>query len=107
MDWRFVDDERWQQICNELNGAGIDSMQTKWDEMFGVKEKEALEEVKAKKPRRKVTLKKAGTTKKTAVIKETKEPGKKKEPAARKSTKKPAASDTAAPAKKERTSRKK
>jgi glycosidase len=107
MDWRFVDDERWQQICNELSGAGLESMQAKWDEMFGVKEEEVVKEEKVKKPRRKVTLKKAGTTKKTAIIKETKEPGKKKEPAARKSTKKPAVSDTAAPVKKERASRKK
>ncbi len=104
MDWRFVDDERWQQICNELNGVGLESMQAKWDEMFGVKEEEAVTEEKAKKPRRKVTLKKAGTTKKTAPKKEA---GAKKEPAVRKSTKKPAAPDEAAPAKKERASRKK
>jgi hypothetical protein len=99
-----VDEEPWQQICNELNGAGVESMQSKWDEMFGVKEEEVLEEQKVKKPRRKVTLKKAGTTKKTATKKEART---KKVPAARKSTKKPAVSDAAVPAKKERASRKK
>jgi glycosidase len=53
MDWRFVDDEKWQAIHEALNGAGVESMQGKWDEMFGEKEEEAIE-VKPKKPRKKV-----------------------------------------------------
>ena len=53
MDWRFVDDERWRDIYTALNGAGVESMQAKWDEMFGVKEDQVLEEVKVKKPRKK------------------------------------------------------
>ena len=62
MDWRFVDDERSRDIYVALNGAGVESMQAKWDEMFGVKE----EEVKVKKPRKKdigkKAIKKAGKT---------------------------------------------
>jgi hypothetical protein len=56
MDWRFVDDEKWQAVHEALNGAGVESMQAKWDEMFGVKE--VVEEVKAKKPRKKIVAKK-------------------------------------------------
>ena len=58
MDWRFVDDSNWELVHSNLNGAGVESMQAKWDEMFGVKE-ELVEEVKVKKPRRKAVAKKA------------------------------------------------
>ncbi len=58
MDWRFVDDERWKSVSDALNGAGVESMSAKWDEMFGVKE-EAVDEVKVKKSRRKPSAKKA------------------------------------------------
>jgi hypothetical protein len=34
MDWRFVDDEKWREVDVALNGAGVESMQAKWDEMF-------------------------------------------------------------------------
>ncbi len=64
MDWRFVDDERWQAVYNALNGAGVESMQAKWDEMFGMKE-EVVEEVKVKKPRKKAVKKKGSSTKVT------------------------------------------
>jgi len=37
MDWRFVEDEKWRDIYVALNGAGIDSMHEKWEEMFGQK----------------------------------------------------------------------
>src|SRR5688572_21319857 len=73
MDWRFVDDERWQAIHDALNDAGVESMQAKWDEMFGEKarpersrrEEEVAEEVKVKKPRKKAVkeTKKATVTK--------------------------------------------
>ena len=56
MDWRFVDDERWAAIYNALHGAGVASMQGKFDEMFGVKE-EVIKEVKVKKPRKKAVAK--------------------------------------------------
>jgi glycosidase len=57
MDWRFVDDEKWQSIHEALNGAGIESLQAKWDELFGVKE-EVVAEGKVKKPRKKAAIKK-------------------------------------------------
>ncbi len=46
MDWRFVDDEQWRDIHVALNGAGVESMQGKWEEMFGVKEEEIVEKEK-------------------------------------------------------------
>jgi len=67
MDWRFVDDEKWGDIYVALNGAGVESMSAKWDEMFGVKE-EVVDEVKVKKPRKKAVVKKPAT-KKTATKK--------------------------------------
>ncbi len=63
MDWRFVDDERWQTIHDALNGAGVESMQGRWEEMFGVKEEVVAEEVKAKKPRKKAVAKKTAEKK--------------------------------------------
>jgi len=39
MAWRFVDDDRWGDIHVALNGAGVESVQAKWDAMFGLKEK--------------------------------------------------------------------
>jgi len=65
MDWQFVDDERWAAIHSALNGAGVSSMQEKFDEMFGVKEV-VVEDVKMKKPRKKAVKKAVKTTKKTA-----------------------------------------
>jgi hypothetical protein len=58
MDWRFVDDERWQAIHDALNGAGVESMQVKWEEMFGEREEEVVEEAKVKKPRKKAVKEK-------------------------------------------------
>ena len=67
MDWRFVDDERWQAIDDALNGAGVESMQAKWDEMFGEKKEEVVpEEVKVKKPRKKAVVKKVVKKKSTS-----------------------------------------
>jgi len=83
MDWRFVDDERWSAVYKALNGAGIESISAKWDEMFGVKE-EVGEEAKTKKPRKKTASKKTTSTKKTSTGKTkttargTKEPASKK-----------------------------
>jgi glycosidase len=90
MDWRFVDDEKWQAVHNALNGAGVESIQGKWDEMFGVKEEVVEEEVKVKKPRKRVAAKKeVESGKKKAsrkpatkrVVKETKKTPAKKKPA--------------------------
>ncbi len=38
LDWRFVSGEEWKTVCETLNGAGLLSIQTKFDEMFVVKE---------------------------------------------------------------------
>jgi glycosidase len=88
MDWRFVDDERWREIYVALNGAGVESIQAKWDEMFGVKE-EVVEEVKVKKPRKKAVAKKVAA-KKSAPKKTTsnESPSKKKPAAGKTKTKK-------------------
>ncbi len=58
MDWRFVDDEKWKVVSDALNGAGVASMQGRFDEMFGMKE-EVVQEVKVKKPRKKAVTNKA------------------------------------------------
>jgi len=65
MDWRFMDDERWGAVHNALNGAGVESIFAKWDEMFGVKDK-VVEEVRVKKPRKKTTTKASSAKNKTA-----------------------------------------
>jgi len=78
MDWQFVDDPNWELIHSNLNGAGVESMAAKWDEMFGEKEEEVVEEVKVKKQR-----KKAGAKKKV-VVKLAKKNTTKKKPAASK-----------------------
>jgi len=69
MDWRFVDDEKWREIYLALNGAGVDSMQAKWEEMFGVKEevkREKEEVTKVRKSGKKVAEKKVESGKKIA-----------------------------------------
>jgi len=39
LDWGLVLwDEQWQVIHYVLNGAGVESVQGKWEEMFGEKE---------------------------------------------------------------------
>jgi glycosidase len=63
MDWRFVEEGSWGMVCEALKGAGVESLQAKFDEMFGEK-REIIEEVKAKKPRKKA-VKKAGAKRKT------------------------------------------
>jgi glycosidase len=120
MDWRFLDDERWGAIHNALNGAGVESMSAKWDEIFGVKEEYFVEEVKVKKPRKKAVGKKEESGKKKAAPKKssakpksvvekpvakkgakaTKKTPVKKKPAAKKSTAKAAKLDLKAIAKK-------
>jgi glycosidase len=70
LDWRFVDDERWRDVYVALNGAGVESMQAKWDEMFGKKKEEKKEHVepKVQKPRKRAVKQTgAGETKKPTV----------------------------------------
>lgn len=50
MDWRFVGNNEWKVICDELNGAGVQSMQDEWKKQFSVVEEVKLDEkVSAKK----------------------------------------------------------
>src|SRR5512140_2963223 len=35
LDWRFVDGPEWQSIHDALNGAGVDSVQARWQQAFG------------------------------------------------------------------------
>ena len=64
LDWRFVSGDGWTQIFNQLNGAGIPSMQDKWNELFAPKVVEVKKEPKVKK-----AVKKAPAKKKAAVEK--------------------------------------
>ncbi len=50
MEWRFVGDSEWKTICDQLNGAGVQSMQDEWRKLFSVVEEVKVEaEVPAKK----------------------------------------------------------
>jgi len=61
LDWQIVFwDEQWQAVYDAVNGAGIESVQAKWEEMFG--EKEELQE---EKPKKRATKKKTTGVKKT------------------------------------------
>ena len=51
LDFRVVDGADWAQIHDELKGAGIPSLQEKWDELFG-EEKEDDEDATKKKPKK-------------------------------------------------------
>ncbi len=55
IDFRFVGDVEWETICNQLNGAGVPSMQEKWTEFVGpavVKSVEKEEKGKKKKEKK-------------------------------------------------------
>lgn len=55
MDWRFVEGSNWELVHSNLNGAGVESMSSKWEEMFGTEP--VVEAVKMKKTRKKATVK--------------------------------------------------
>lgn len=69
MDFRFVGDSEWGNICDQLKGAGVPSMQEEWRKLFAVTEEPAVDEKPVKKKRavRKATGKK--TTTKTSAKK--------------------------------------
>ena len=69
MDFRFVESSEWETVNNTLNGAGVQSTQAKFDELFVTKEKVAIQEVKIKRPRKKAAAKQANENK--AVAKKT------------------------------------
>jgi hypothetical protein len=71
LEWRLVEgDEKWSEIYLALNGAGVPSMQGKWEEMFGVKEEPVEEAVKS--PAKKRVLKKKAPEQKKLVSKKPK-----------------------------------
>jgi hypothetical protein len=57
MDWRFVGDSEWKVICDQLNGAGVQSMQDEWRKHFSVVEEVKVEAPKKKRPVRKAAVK--------------------------------------------------
>jgi hypothetical protein len=61
LDWRFVEDERWGKIHEVLNGAGVESMQARWDEMYGPRKERADVSTLVEKPRRKNAAEKKAT----------------------------------------------
>jgi hypothetical protein len=92
LDWRFVEDGNWGMVNGNLNGAGIPSMQGKYDEMFGVKdeggmmkdEEESAALILSKGGKKKEGTKKRATVKKTAAKKPAEKKGASKKPAAKK-----------------------
>jgi hypothetical protein len=105
MEWRFVGDAEWGHVCEALNGAGVPSMQVKWNEMYvarqevttetpaagedlvrtlvlktGKKKPAALKKAGSKKTGKrpvKPLAKKASTAGKKTAVKKPKKPGKK------------------------------
>jgi hypothetical protein len=80
-----VDGEQWQKVYEALNGAGIPSMQARFDEMFVVKEdvKSVTEEAEKKKETKKRTARKPagkGATEKATKTKRSGSTGRKKTP---------------------------
>ncbi len=67
LDWRFVSDEdgRWAQVCQALGGAGVASVQAKFDELFAAREVGDFQKAdgKSKTGRKRVTGKKTSTQK--------------------------------------------
>ncbi len=76
LDWRFVDGDNWKTVYESLNGAGVSSMQAKYDELFQPKDAPATPvELKKKAIKKRAAPKKPATSKKTG---ESKRPVKKK-----------------------------
>ena len=51
LDWRFVHGKQWKTVYEVHNGAGVPSVQAKFDELFVVKEEVKSEQVKATRKR--------------------------------------------------------
>jgi len=59
LDFRTVGGDEWMKVAEVLNGAGVESMQAKWDDAFGVGEKVVEEpEEEKEKPKKKNAAKK-------------------------------------------------
>jgi hypothetical protein len=95
LDWHFVSGEQWSQVCSALNGAGVPSMQAKFDEMFGEKKEETSEKDKGISKKKKIVAKQKA--KKAAVKSAVKksEVGKKTTTASKKPAVKPKAKPAA------------
>jgi hypothetical protein len=83
LDWRFVDGEQWKLVYEALNGAGVQSIQAKYNEMFVVKEevKSEKEAGKTKKGTTRIITRKLAeksAVKKTVKSKNGKSTGRKK-----------------------------
>jgi glycosidase len=74
LDWRFVSGEQWKAVFEALKGAGVESIQAKFDALFAVKEtlaeekggvkKQATRKRAARKPATKSAVKKPSKSKK-------------------------------------------
>ncbi len=97
LDWRFVDGDQWSEVYHTLNGAGTDSVQAKFDEMFGDKKGDIkkLVEEKVMKLRKKAAKKKVESGKKSSTIKKTASGKTVAKPKSEKTAKKPATKKTA------------
>lgn len=51
MDWGFVSGSEWKTICEQLNGAGVQSMQDEWRKLFSIVEETKVEVEVSKKKR--------------------------------------------------------
>jgi hypothetical protein len=51
LDWRFVQGGQWQQVCETLNGSGVQSIYGTYDEIISPKTQQVTEtKPKAKRP---------------------------------------------------------
>ena len=85
LDWRFVAGDQWKTVYESLNGAGVPTIQGKYDELFAVKEeiKSEKEVIKKKRTTRQQAVKKPSrkkATKSTAVDAQKDKPSRRKKP---------------------------
>jgi hypothetical protein len=73
LDWRLIEETgEWRLVYEALNGAGVPSVQGKWEEMFGRKKEEEREKEgpKVKKPAKKRVAGKKGKRKEKKITQE-------------------------------------
>lgn len=78
LDWRFVDGSDWQAVFEALKGAGVESIEAQWQQMFGSKPE--APEPEATTPTTKAARKRAAAKKgaKTKPVKKASKPAAKK-----------------------------
>ena len=99
MDWRFVEGSEWGMVNSALNGAGVESVQGRWEEMFGREKgkEKRVESREKKKVVRQAVKAKTAITKKSVVKKPgVKKPADKKSASKKKVAKRPAKAKTTA-----------